>query len=218
MDEALVRKLKVPSEGKVAIIAPPEGFLASIGKPDEARAAEKLAPGEYDYVQAFLMSAADADKLAPVAIAAVKRDGWLWLCYPKGTSKLKTDLNRDKGWDTVASLGWEGVSLISIDETWSAMRFRPIGSGGPLRAASAERRAGKASADAVPVPLEVPEDLARALDAHPSASEYFAKLAPSHRKEYIRWIVEAKREETRAARVAKTVEKLAEGLKRPSDK
>lgn len=217
MDEALIKKLRVPADGKVAVIAPPESFLASIGRTDADTTADKLAPGSYDFVQAFLTSAAESDKLAPVAIAAAKREGLLWLCYPKGTSKLKTDLNRDKGWDSVAGLGWEGVSLISIDETWSAMRFRPIGAGGPIRAAAAERRS-RADSTVSAAPIEVPEDLAKALAAQPAAAEFFAKLAPSHRKEYMNWIVEAKREETRAARVAKTVEKLSAGLKRPSDK
>ncbi|MBO9598447.1 MAG: YdeI/OmpD-associated family protein [Cohnella sp.] len=217
MDEALIKKLRLPADGKVAVIAPPEGFLESIGRPGADTTADKLAPGGYDFVQAFLTSAAEADRLAPVAIAAAKRDALLWLCYPKGTSKAKTDLNRDKGWDTVSSLGWEGVSLISIDETWSAMRFRPIGAGGPVRSAGSERRA-RAASTASAAPLEVPEDLAKALASHPSTSEYFDKLAPSHRKEYINWIVEAKREETRTSRIAKTVEKLSARLERPSDK
>lgn len=216
MDESLIKKLRVPAEGKVAVIAPPEDFLASIGQAGAVTDASRLTRGEYDYVQAFLTSAADANKVAPIAIAAVKPDGLLWLCYPKGTSKLKTDLNRDKGWEEVARLGWEGVALISVDDTWSAMRFRPIDAGGSRRAASADRGAAKPAAPSAP--LEVPEDLADALAAQPSAAEFFDKLAPSHRKEYMNWIVEAKREETRAARVAKAVEKLSGGLKRPSDK
>lgn len=51
--------------------------------------------------------------------------GLLWLCYPKGTAKIKTDLNRDVLRETVAARhGLEGVSLVAIDDTWSAMRFR----------------------------------------------------------------------------------------------
>ncbi|WP_407644681.1 YdeI/OmpD-associated family protein [Cohnella cholangitidis] len=64
----------------------------------------------------------------------------------------------------------------------------------------------------------MPEDLRQALDANAQASAFFDKLAPSHKKEYMRWIVEAKREETRVSRVRKAIEKLGGGLKRPSDK
>lgn len=67
-------------------------------------------------------------------------------------------------------------------------------------------------------PLKMPEDLLAALDAAPEARQFYDKLAPSHKKEYVSWIVEAKREETRQSRIQKMVEKLSKGLKRPSDK
>ena len=38
---------------------------------------------------------------------------------------MKTDVNRDKLSATLAPMGWESVRLIALDETWSAMRFRP---------------------------------------------------------------------------------------------
>lgn len=62
--------------------------------------------------------------------------------------------------------------------------------------------------------LPVPPDLAAALDAAPRARAVFEGFAPSHRREYIEWITGAKRAETRAGRVAQTVEWLAEGRKR----
>jgi hypothetical protein len=215
MDEALVRKLKLPIEGKIAIIEPPEGFLKLIGRTTGDTQVMESDFGTYDYVQVFATSVAGVEKLAPVALRAVKPNGWLWLSYPKGTSKIKTDLNRDRGWSVVHAAGWEGVALVSVDETWSAMRFRPLGADGKLRVTPAERR--EAGIESAP-PLNTPDDLREALDANTEAEAFFSKLAPSHKKEYIRWIVEAKREETRLARVQKTIEKLAGGLKRPSDK
>jgi uncharacterized protein YdeI (YjbR/CyaY-like superfamily) len=62
--------------------------------------------------------------------------------------------------------------------------------------------------------LAVPADLAAALAAAPEALRAFDGFAPSHRREYIDWITEAKREETRARRIAQAVEWLAEGRKR----
>ena len=64
------------------------------------------------------------------------------------------------------------------------------------------------AADAASRTVEVPDDLAAALAAAPDAARAFAALAPSHRKEYVRWITDAKREQTRADRVAKTIERL----------
>ena len=61
---------------------------------------------------------------------------------------------------------------------------------------------------------EVPADLATALAGHAAARETFENFSPSHRREYVEWITEAKREDTRARRLATTLEWLAEGKPR----
>ena len=67
--------------------------------------------------------------------------------------------------------------------------------------------------DDEPRTVEVPDDLAAALDTETRAS--FDRLSYTHRKEYVRWIEEAKRAETRRRRVAKAVELLRAGIKTP---
>lgn len=62
--------------------------------------------------------------------------------------------------------------------------------------------------------VEVPEDLAVALAHDVEARAAFEALAYSHRKEFVRWISEAKRDATRTQRVAKTVEMLRAGQHR----
>jgi hypothetical protein len=65
--------------------------------------------------------------------------------------------------------------------------------------------------DTDPREVEVPEPLARALSADPDAQATFERLAFTHRKEYARWVAEAKREETRDRRVARALEMLRAG-------
>ena len=60
-------------------------------------------------------------------------------------------------------------------------------------------------------PLPVPKDLDAALRKNARARATFEGLSPSHRREYIEWIVEAKREETRRKRLATAIEWMAEG-------
>lgn len=62
--------------------------------------------------------------------------------------------------------------------------------------------------------LPMPPAFAVALDAAPAARATFDGFAPSHRREYIEWIADAKREETQGKRIAQAVEWLAEGRKR----
>jgi len=86
-------------------------------------------------------------------------------------------------------------------------------------AAAAERVANRGSASTsarrTPKPeLPVPDDLAAALEQRPAAKAVFADFAPSYRRDYIEWITGAKREATRASRLAQAIEWIAEGKRR----
>lgn len=65
--------------------------------------------------------------------------------------------------------------------------------------------------DDEPREVAVPDDLAAALAAEPGAAAAFAALSFSHRREYVTWVEAAKRPETRARRIAGTVERVAGG-------
>jgi Bacteriocin-protection, YdeI or OmpD-Associated/Domain of unknown function (DUF1905) len=65
--------------------------------------------------------------------------------------------------------------------------------------------------DRAPREVAIPADLDAELDD--AARAFFTGLAPSHRKEWVRWVEEAKKPETRAARITKTVESLRAGKK-----
>jgi hypothetical protein len=65
--------------------------------------------------------------------------------------------------------------------------------------------------DTEPRVIEIPAALKKAFRANKEAKAFFEKLSYTHQKEYVTWIDEAKREETRQDRIAKTVEMLKEG-------
>ena len=65
--------------------------------------------------------------------------------------------------------------------------------------------------DTEPRQVSVPADLVDALSTDPNARAFFDSLAPSHRKEWVRWIEEAKKPETRSARILRTVSALQRG-------
>jgi antitoxin component of MazEF toxin-antitoxin module len=65
--------------------------------------------------------------------------------------------------------------------------------------------------DDAPRVVDVPADLQAALSTSTAAREFFDSLSYTHRKEWVRWITEAKKEETRASRVVKTLAALAAG-------
>jgi hypothetical protein len=63
--------------------------------------------------------------------------------------------------------------------------------------------------------VEIPGDLMQLLEKEKPLHDYFMKLSYTHRKEYVRWITEAKKEETRKARLVKTIEMLRNNRKTP---
>ena len=69
--------------------------------------------------------------------------------------------------------------------------------------------AARARPAKTPAVIPTPKDLAVALKKNKAAAAVFAKQPPSHKREYIKWITEAKKPETRARRVAKAVEQLS---------
>ena len=73
----------------------------------------------------FINNLAEASQLVPEAMRTVKPDGLLWVAYPKGASGVKTDVNRDRLWQALEPTGWRPVRQVALDDTWSAMRFRP---------------------------------------------------------------------------------------------
>jgi hypothetical protein len=68
-------------------------------------------------------------------------------------------------------------------------------------------------ADTEPRIIEIPKDLLKELKKDKDAKSFFDKLSYTHRREYVMWINEAKREETRQRRILKTIEMLKKGKK-----
>ena len=74
----------------------------------------------------FVNSAREFTDFLKKQLKNIEPDSVLWFAYPKGSSGIKTDINRDTLRVTAESYGITTVTAVSIDETWSALRFRPI--------------------------------------------------------------------------------------------
>ena len=126
MAQTLLKKMHVKLGMRLLVLHAPQGFDREINSQVEEVSVETSPDGQYPAVLLFVSSLQDVELYAPQALEAIAFDGLLWMAYPKGSSGVKTDINRDHGWDVVRSQGYETVSAISIDGTWSALRFRPI--------------------------------------------------------------------------------------------
>jgi hypothetical protein len=71
----------------------------------------------------FVRDSAELKRLA-TSFGAFEEDAVLWVCYPKGGTSAGTDLDRDSLHTAMGKHELTGVSLVAVDDTWSAMRFR----------------------------------------------------------------------------------------------
>ncbi len=124
---SLAVKLKRKPAAHAALIRAPDGYETS-AFPGLPRAASTL-NGSFDWIQLFVESKAQLDELAPRAARALKPESILWISFPKGTSKIQTDLTRDRGWEVVQRLDLKWITLVSVNETWSAFSLRPYRQG-----------------------------------------------------------------------------------------
>jgi hypothetical protein len=128
-ENALAKKLKLKPGQRAAVIGAPEGYLKTLQPlPAGVTLAEKLT-GQFDWVQVFVKNKAEIDKLAPRLAKALKPESLLWISFPKGSSKIQTDLTRDKGWEALHDLNLKWTMLASVDDTWSAFSLRPYHAG-----------------------------------------------------------------------------------------
>jgi hypothetical protein len=171
---------------------------------------------KFNQVHWFVKNKVQMEKELSNVLKLVQPDVTVWIYYPKGTSKIQTDLTRDKGWDALLKhdeLQWS--SLISFDETWSAFAFRLKSGTDKKREAKPKGRPIFDYIDAVKKIVNLPDDLTSALKKNKKANDFFDTLSFTNKKEYVEWIVTAKKEETRLGRIKGTIEKLEKGWKNP---
>jgi hypothetical protein len=142
-----------------------------------------------------------------------------WIYYPKGTSKIQTDLTRDKGWDALLKhnhLQW--VNLVSFNDTWSAFGMRLKTEADKKKETKPKERLIFNYIDAVKKTIRLPDDFSKTLDKSKKEKEFFNTLSFTNKKEYVEWIVNAKRDETRATRVREAIERLGKAWKNPANR
>ena len=124
---ALVKKLQLNLKrgGRARVLNAPEGYLESVGElPFGVEWTNDDTPA-LEFVQVFIQEHAALEQALKQAFELVRPDGVLWICYPKGAVRTPQNISRDSLWRAVSEgYGWEGVTLISIDRQWTAMRFR----------------------------------------------------------------------------------------------
>lgn len=81
----------------------------------------------YKFMMIFVKNIEEIEQAAPAIIHNLSDDGDLWACFPKKTSKkFETDLSKDFGWQSLNDSGFLGRRIVTVNDDWSALKFKHI--------------------------------------------------------------------------------------------
>ena len=112
----LERKLGVKPDHVVFLDGAPDGLDV------EAPTTRRL-PTRLDLTLTFHTRRAALEKRLPALMERTEQDGMIWICWPKRTAKVPTDLDDNTVREIGLATGWVDVKVCAIDETWSGLKF-----------------------------------------------------------------------------------------------
>ena len=118
------QKLLIKEGYRVLFVHPPANQAELLGELPPNITIVEDAVSEVDFILAYIADHKELEKHLGELKKRMKPKGLLWIAYHKGTSKIKTDINRDTINGYAHTLGLEGIAMISMDEDWSALRMR----------------------------------------------------------------------------------------------
>lgn len=121
------KKLNLKQKNAFVLNAPTEFEEELLAIQADAAIKKSIGADEIEFVLTFVTTKVDIDQITPAITEKLKGDAVVWFAYPKGTSKkYKAEINRDRGWEILGKSSFEAVRQVSIDDDWSAVRFRKV--------------------------------------------------------------------------------------------
>lgn len=118
-DKSVAEKLQVKGPRRLAVLNAPKAVASRIGA-RKARSDAKSA----DVAVLFVRNRVELDNKLPSVLSSLPNSAIFWLAYPKLTSKIAADINRDVIAKLAPQYGLDTVAQIAIDEDWSALRLK----------------------------------------------------------------------------------------------
>ncbi|MEO1033678.1 MAG: DUF3052 domain-containing protein [Bacteroidota bacterium] len=120
----LTKKLGLKVNFRVYLHQHPKHYLQLLGDlPEGVEIIQTANPLSLDFCHAFFTSEADLINTIAYLKNGIKHNGILWISWPKGASKLKTDINRDMVRTIVLNAGLVDTKVCAVDNDWSGLKF-----------------------------------------------------------------------------------------------
>lgn len=125
-DKSVAQKLLIRENYKTLLINEPQYYKSMLGALPQNVTLLTKSTEPVDFMQVFVASRKELEAQLPKFKVLLKPKGLLWVSYPKGTSKIKADINRDSIREYGQSIVLEAVALVALDDTWSALRLKIV--------------------------------------------------------------------------------------------
>ncbi len=119
----VAEKLGIAPGSKVLALAAPKDALEVLADLPKGAQVSTSGRGPFKVILAFPIERRDVEGLFRTARVALDPDGALWMAYPKKGGTVRTDLSRDYGWDVLEARGWSVTNEVTLNDTWSVLRF-----------------------------------------------------------------------------------------------
>jgi hypothetical protein len=119
---SIVKKLGIKDSSKICFIGIPKELVKSVKLPRSVKVAKNLS-GSLDYIHLFATSGLKLEKDLYNARRFLKMNGALWISWPKKDSGVESDLSENIIRALGLNFGLVDVKVVSIDDTWSALKF-----------------------------------------------------------------------------------------------
>jgi len=219
-NQTLLEKLQLKDEKNLLIQGLPSSIEKQFAKLTYAKNVTPLLKSrKVDFVLVFALSQTQLNNVLCEVFPALHDESKLWIAYPKTTSKIASDLNRDCSWECLTKKEYECVRQVALDHVWSAMRFKKLDQiPNKTRSFSESKPLAVNGVEFEKRLVKAPVELDRLFTTHSEAKEFFSSLSFTNQKEYVNWIEGAKKEETRKRRLETALEKLLAGKQNPTEK
>ena len=217
---ALAKKLQIKPNSNWLLHNAPAGFMDALLPLPKGTEITFNTSGDFDGVLLFVVNSVELSTELKIVVPLLKDKTILWIIYPKKISKIKTDLEMMGSWDEPTTYGLRPVASVAVNETWTALRFKPVEQ---VKVSEGRNEAVRSNEFGEFIDVDnkivtLPAYIKAALEQQPTSLAWFQQLSYSNKKEYVLWILTAKQEKTREERLVKMVDMLFDKRKNPSDK
>lgn len=120
----LAKKLGIKAGYSILLIAAPEYYFDLFDEfPKNVTHVKSSQTESADFIHLFAKDYATLALQAEKCKGALKKNGTLWVSWPKGASQLSTDLNREQVREYLLKMGLVDTKVAAIDDTWSGLKF-----------------------------------------------------------------------------------------------